>query len=121
MREIKFRAWDKKDKIMSIPFNLYEIGTVNMENGYSRKNYILLQYTGLHDKNKKEIYEGDLITNNSRNSDNPHPIEFSEGRFIARYGNLKYDFAQEIETDCVEVIGNIYENPELLKNNKGNE
>lgn len=67
------------------------------------------QFTGLKDINGIDIYEGDKIINQSRNSKNPHPIIFHEGKFVADYGGLYYDFSQEIERERIEVVGNIYE------------
>jgi len=83
--------------------------------GSEETGWTLMQYTGLKDENGKEIYEGDLVTNLSRNHNQPHPIVFSMGKFLAEYGGLQYDFGNEIDIERIEVIGNIYENPELVK------
>ena len=85
------------------------------------KALVVMQYTGLKDKNGKEIYEGDLVTNQSRNNKQPHPVIFKQGKFIAFYQNLAYDFAPEIDIEQIEIIGNIYENPELVGNHLGTE
>ncbi|MFN4016844.1 MAG: YopX family protein [Reyranella sp.] len=69
MREIKFRAWDKGKRIMSFaPFGIEDIdglerllGSVRIMVSQSRIDHlVLMQYTGLTDKNGKEIYEGDV-------------------------------------------------------------
>jgi len=116
MRAIKFRAWDKKEKTMEKPFDLYSVGYLNGENGYEARYYILLQFTGLHDKNGKEIYEGDIVKDST---DIPARIEYDDGAFILRILTGQFanstDMAGEGNNQFYEVIGNIYENPELLK------
>ena len=96
-----------------------------------QKEFVLLQYTGLKDKNGKEIYEGDLLNtkttfeNNlcdSRYQENTIvKVSFDKGQFINEFTkNNLYDeiriissYIFDLWTDY-EVIGNIYENPELL-------
>ena len=116
MREIKFRAWDKKEKEMVYDINLLSSSksvsawiSDNGVGGYfnpKAEKYVVMQYTGLKDKNGKEVCEGDIIKiGKSRIA-----VEFEKGCFqIARvcfYGR---------RSDEYEVIGNIYENPELLE------
>ena len=121
MREIKFRAWDKKEKTMDEPFGLYAVGYLNGENGYDAKHYILLQYTGLKDKNNVEIYEGDIIKGlwdaKLDYSEQICTVEFLNGAFVETYFNRPVgDFTGSYHRgNTIEVIGNIYENPELLK------
>lgn len=64
MRKIKFRAWDE-DLGMSEPFNLEGAGIMFLEGGNPDS---IMQYTGLKDKNGKEIYEGDIVKTNGYKS-----------------------------------------------------
>jgi len=115
-REIKFRAWDKRKKEM---FDL-ELGMVLPVD--FKKDFKILQFTGLKDKNGKEIYEGDIIfddvTKNNmilgwfRDRFGLFPVkqtEFNKG-FPIDLG--LYHFLEHNKTG---VIGNKFENPELLK------
>ncbi len=145
MREIKFRAWDKTDK------RIYEVLNLDLEQNHKCEvckcdefhssryfiyKYKLMQYTGLKDKNGKEIYEGDVIEFEDTTEDG---YEYKEGIDITNrasivFKNCRFELDNIIETtsgvlvDMEEdwelfidslksskVIGNIYENPELLK------
>jgi len=129
MREIKFRAWDIVDEVMrevlKIDFDLKVVWLLKYVNGEKRayelefKDIELMQLTGLHDKNGKGIYEGDRMQIQQgyykalRNRDIELEVVFNHGSFV-----LKNDkFETPIDTTG-EVIGNIYENPELLKEDK---
>ena len=116
MREIKFRAWDKEQKRM---FDVYGINTDHIaEDSYDssdnsihpRKTCILMQYTGLKDRNGKEIYEGDIILFSLNTGEKvKDTIVFEMGGFRTDKRNFPLTFYWSIE-----VIGNIYENKELL-------
>ena len=127
-REIKFRAWLKDDKrmveIRSIDFHEEgNIITVNYNDifgfEFNENEIELMQYTGLKDKNGKEIYEGDilLVANGSINGD----IMFSKRVvkwFEEKRGYNIHNFDNVYKpTHYYEVIGNVYQHPELLEEN----
>jgi len=141
MREIKFRAWDKNRKKMFYsapevdPKNCGNLIYCDMENlcigldgtlylvdecgnyGYpASEEYEVNQFTGLHDKNGKEIYEGDIAKMKYSNTEDIiSDIKFIDGGFyLFNYYNGDR-FALGFNITQIEVIGNIYENPELLK------
>ncbi len=106
MREIKFRAWHKKYKLMIyIPtMNEFSDGII-YPSCYDIRDCILMQYTGLKDKNGKEIYEGDIL-------DNEEKVKYINGGFDP-FCVAGWECTTEWEK--IIVIGNIYENSELLK------
>lgn len=124
-REIKFRAWDKEEKKFTEDLGIVIMlkGTVLGKYDLEAKNLIIQQFTGLKDKNDREIYEGDIIKipddwdEYGMNAGEIYEIFFNEGGF-----RLKPKYRKDAkgmwleETDKFEVIGNIYENPEFLIN-----
>ena len=136
MRDIKFRMWHKQIKQM------YNVGMINFEQrfifikhslNYTQSSFAmeeveLMQFTGLHDKNGKEIYEGDVV----------RKLVWNELKFEAEGDGKDYSYAKvqyidelasfhlvnkdnkilwELSEDKynIEVAGNIYENSDLLK------
>jgi len=124
MREIKFRAWDESIPMMRYfePFKNTQPNMVEVE--YVALNEIpLMQFTGLLDKHGKEVYEGDVVNfDNSEiggkkyvgeiiwNSD--QTLSGLEWGLWTREGYLKTDFL-----GTLEIIGNKFENPDLLREN----
>ncbi|XKH51343.1 YopX family protein [Chryseomicrobium palamuruense] len=115
MREIKFRAWDEVHKQM-----LY-IG-LELDTHIGGPQEDLMQYTGLKDKNGVEIYEGDIVS--MFQGTQLSEVFFSKGMFLVNRGFRASVYHSELEIreeilfniiDTCEVIGNIYENPELLE------
>ena len=139
MRELKFRIWSKEQKTYKYghPYNkvgwfyINELGNLFSDYGnivcpeYKQDEFVVEQYTGLKDKNGKEIYEGDIATIQSK----PYipdeyiidakPIIFMNGLFSIKKSEFVHIpiylfFNAENITHDIEVIGNIHENKELL-------
>ena len=120
----KYRAWLKNDKKM------IDVDEIHFDNGQldfigdaitfmrNADEIGLMQSTGLYDKNGQEIFEGDILFGHA-GEDFWEIVEFDteEGRWIRRdiWYNSKLDLSENNE--LMEIVGNIYENPELLEEN----
>ena len=150
MREIKFRAWDKQGKEMFRVYTMYFIeGKNTMACGKGGcapvdDDTVLMQYTGLHDRNGKEIYEGDIVKQAVSSNKELHgeytfkEVVYRSGMWCIEYlrseketsiprgymagdiNDAREDADKEMYfTDIpnindLEVVGNIYEHPHLL-------
>ena len=128
-----FKAWDKKTEktypVAKINYDwecapfLFEVVLLEFQHGYlinsfkrSGEDVVLLEDTGLKDKNGKEIYEGDIARDISGKV---AVIVYSPPSFFAQFKGELWDIntkGSPVEmVECIEVIGNIFENPELLE------
>jgi uncharacterized phage protein (TIGR01671 family) len=136
-REIKFRAWHEESRQMVygranravVDFEGGVLLVDNLSGSYMKREVILMQYTGLHDNNEKEIYSSDIL------KDERGRIglitELHSGQvfmWLKEYEDMQrkfpviiYEAVADNQTssfiESCEVIGNIYENPELLSQN----
>jgi len=129
MREIKFRAWDKglkrmiylseptveNDDFSGIVFKLRDY-FVSAFSSDRIEDLELMQYTGLRDKNGREVYEGDIVRfKDWWDEEMVGEVRYSEKDMAFTIVNDFWDGFPIMYADDLEVIGNIYENPELLK------
>lgn len=128
MQEIKFRAWDKDKREMRdvTGINWYDEYIWVDETPMSGdklpiESTPLMQYTGLKDKNGKEIYEGDVVRlDEYEDGMGEWQVVFDEASFFLEQLGAGDEVRCEILGTCdstkdVEIIGNIYDNPDLIK------
>ena len=120
-REIKFRAWDESFGTMvydidpdhyEVYFNGNQLTCRSIDGNGDPFTLPLLQFTGLHDKNGKEIYEGDILDFDEREWGGRFKPEVIWMENII--GDWNYCGSLSDVREWRKVIGNIYENPELL-------
>ena len=137
MREIKFRAWDKTYKLMNYKVQVgntdykdanYTCNSIWVDYGDDKrvgwmnaddKCIDLMQFTGMVDKNGKEIFESDIL---QWTSSNPFSlgeirkvqVNYVEAQYWAQGKSLGIYLAELLANEKCEVIGNIYENPNLI-------
>lgn len=143
MREIKFRAWQITHKYMTFDISMVQSndGVVSCfyygdaEDGISmREDWDVMQYTGLKDKNGKEIYEGDIIEIltdtgrkemftvkwgiHRRSMASGYTVDIPSFSFVNTDGFPSFpivdNYAGKHDLEIIEVIGNIYQNPQLI-------
>lgn len=121
-RVFKFRVWEKPGEFLGSKPKMIDDLHVTLNNGslnnvLDNSAYEFMQYTGCIDKNGKEIYEGDIVRDTTTDSVwavtwNAEAAGWTDQQ--DNDNNYSYGLYKSLE-HCMEVIGNIYENPDLLQ------
>ena len=128
-REIKFRAWIKElNEIREVEYINFWKKMISYPNKFCKEYYLnadfyeieLMQYTGLKDKNNKEVYEGDIVKLRANHGIGVIKYYDEWGAFVVEYIKPRplAVLGMNYYKEDIEVIGNIYENSELLGENK---
>ncbi|CEK35747.1 phage protein TIGR01671,phage conserved hypothetical protein,YopX protein [[Clostridium] sordellii] len=123
MRDIKFRVWNietghmyKHEDLEQLITDIFKLDFIQGEFLPQGKGNVVMQYTGLKDKNGKEIYEGDIVQGGGLKCNDGFEILNDTSIVAFKYGMFKVGELSlcSLNNQC-EVLGNIYINPELLK------
>lgn len=122
----RYRAWDKihktmyeVDDIMSVDFGKSEISVKTLfferTSRYDFDDIVLMQSTGMTDKNGKEIFEGDILDSGDDFLAGVVELRQNLGMFVSKL--IKYNNFERLcnVLDSTQIIGNVWENPELLE------
>ena len=109
-REIKFRVWDMQSKQWVESYSSIHNDCISINECFEKGKYAFMQFTGIKDRNGKEIFEGDIVNVNGGN----HIIEWRGAGFAATWSDYNLDTCWFVGGGPV-VIGNIFENPELAE------
>jgi uncharacterized phage protein (TIGR01671 family) len=140
MREFKFRAWDEQNKIMHYDFQFIKSGNEGndwiiftsdkqflsdshhpFQNPYFQQQFKIMEWTGTKDKNDKYIYEGDVISidehwsGDYRIPKRNYIVELHSPEYSCKAIGVNEWEELDWNNKYIEVVGNIFENPELLE------
>ena len=112
-RIYKFRAWNKEENLMydwnGVKYEIY----AHLRNVWEDGSFELMQFTGLRDKNGKEIWEGDVVKFNDSND--MYVMEWCSIRLGGGFCPVDKKCKHAMISRDIEAIGNVYENPEFIK------
>ena len=128
MKTVKFRIWNGMEMVYDITSGKFGTFYVNPEKGNGlnpedtasltvnttkyHEGTLLMQYSGIDDKNGKEIYEGDIFKLGAEKE--VFEVRFEHGCFMAFCNGKQYGLIGELQICFIDIIGNIYQNAELL-------